>query len=68
MKLIDPADENRVDYQPFWGCTEYAESNCRGTRNIDSRTGLPVLTEEEEDRSMLEWIRTEYYPDPGAEI
>ena len=68
MRLINPRDEDRTDYEPFWGCTEYANTKCRGTRQIDPRTGLPTYTEEEVDRQMMQRIQAERLPDPGSEI
>jgi hypothetical protein len=68
MVLIDPRDEGRTDYEPFWGCSEYSTIKCRGTRQVDEGTGLPELTPLEQEKKLLEWIFTEYYPDPGADI
>lgn len=28
------------DWDPFWGCSQY-RNGCRGTRNIDPKTGEP---------------------------
>lgn len=68
MRLVNPAEEGRTDYEPFWGCTEYANNKCKGTRQVDMRTGLPTYTEEETDREMIRRIHAERLPDPGAQI
>lgn len=68
MRLIDPFEEGRSDYEAFWGCTEYSNNNCRGTRQVDLRTHLPIYTQEETDDMMLQRIRDERIPDPGAQI
>ena len=66
MRLVTP--RGQADYEPFWGCTEFANSKCKGTRQISMTTMLPVYTQEEEDFETLKWIQEEVYPDPGAEI
>lgn len=68
MVLIDPLVEGRTDFEAFWGCSEYSDTGCRGTRQVDEITGLPTLTPEEEDRVILAWIYEEEYPDPGCDI
>ena len=67
MRLILPPDHSKF-FEPFWGCTQFANSECKGTRQVDLVTGLPTYTQEEEDFKALDWIRKEVYPDPGAEI
>ena len=44
MRLRKPKPGSK-DFKPFWGCNDYP--TCKGTRNIDSETGLPETDEEE---------------------
>jgi hypothetical protein len=68
LKLIDPEEEGRSDFDAFYGCEEYGITGCKGTRQIDPRTGLPEYTRDEIDDQHLRSIMHEQHLDPGAGI